>query len=100
MRYRRPLGLLALALLAWSCGSEPAPHRGPVVLITLAGLRFPQARGTAVGLTTGAGALGGFVVPWLHGGLGDAAGVALAVGALGVWCAVIAAAALAARRGG
>jgi len=68
------------------------------VMITLAGQRHPEARGTAAGLAAGAGALGGFAVPWLAGALGDAAGIAAGFGSLAAGCAVIAFAAAALRR--
>jgi fucose permease len=69
---------------------------GPVypVMISLAGQRFPHAAGTAAGLVGGAGALGGFLLPWLTGVVGDAAGVVAGVGVLGAFSLVIAAAAL------
>jgi fucose permease len=63
------------------------------VMIALAAQRFPEARGTATGLVAGAGAMGGFALPWLHGALGDAYGAALSLGGLSLWCLVIAAAA-------
>lgn len=68
---------------------------GPVypVLISLAGRRLPHTTGRAAGLIGGAGALGGFLVPSAAGLLGDAAGVIVAVGALGVACLAIAASA-------
>lgn len=69
------------------------------LMIALAGQRFPDARGTAVGLVTGAGALGGFAIPWLHGAMGDRAGTAVAVGTLAGWSLALAVAALFARRG-
>jgi MFS family permease len=62
------------------------------VVIALAAQRFPHARGTAAGLVTGAGALGGFAGPWLTGALGDAVGVRLAIGSLALWSLLIAAA--------
>jgi len=69
------------------------------VMISLAGQRVPAARGTAAGLAAGAGALGGFTVPWLTGVLGDAAGVATGFASLTLWCAAVAGAAwLAGRR--
>jgi MFS family permease len=70
------------------------------VVIALAGERFPDARGTATGLTAGFGAIGGFTIPWLHGAIGDGLGVRTAVGTLAVWALLIAAAALLARRDG
>ena len=48
-----------------------------------------------MGLVAAAGALGGFVVPWLTGALGDAAGVGIALGSLAAWSLVIAIAAIA-----
>jgi fucose permease len=68
------------------------------LMIALAAQRAPEARGTAAGLAAGAGALGGFAVPWLTGTAGDAAGIALGFGSLAVWSAAIAAAAAASRR--
>jgi fucose permease len=62
--------------------------------IALAAQRFPEARGTATGLTAGAGAPGGFAVPWLHGALGDRFGVESAVAALAVWSLLVGGAAL------
>jgi MFS family permease len=67
--------------------------------IALVGQRFPEARGTATGLTAGAGALGGFAVPWLHGALGDRFGVHAAVGSLALWSLVVGGAALLAQSG-
>jgi nitrate/nitrite transporter NarK len=64
-------------------------------MISLAGERFPHAAGTAAGLVGGAGALGGFFLPWIAGALGDAAGIETAVTALGAWSLVIGIAALA-----
>jgi fucose permease len=66
--------------------------------IGLAAQRFPEARGTATGLTAGAGALGGFAVPWLHGALGDRFGASAAVAALAFWSLLVGAAALLLRR--
>jgi fucose permease len=68
------------------------------LMIALAAQRAPEARGTAAGLAAGAGALGGFAVPWLTGTAGDAAGIALGFGSLAVWSAAIAAAAAASHR--
>lgn len=59
------------------------------LMIALAGQRLPHARGTAAGLAAGAGALGGFAVPWLTGALGDAAGMRVAFGSLALWCALL-----------
>ena len=69
------------------------------LMVALAGERASRSRGTATGLVVGAGALGGFSLPWLHGALGDAAGPGVAVGSLAVWAALLAGAAWAARRG-
>jgi DHA1 family inner membrane transport protein len=69
------------------------------LMIALAGELFRDARATAVGLVAGAGALGGFAIPWLHGAIGDRVGVAPALASLALWSVVIAATARAARRG-
>jgi fucose permease len=68
------------------------------VFVALTALRFPAARGTATGIVTGAGAAGGFVVPWLAGVVGDARGVADAFLSLAGWCLVLAGCALFALR--
>ena len=64
------------------------------VFVLLAALRFPDARGTATGIVTGAGAAGGFVAPWLTGLLGDARGARAAFLSLAGWCLVLAACAV------
>ena len=64
------------------------------VMIALAGDRFPFASGTAAGLVAGAGAFGGFVVPWLTGALGDGMGLAAGLATLAGWCLLITGAAL------
>jgi fucose permease len=69
------------------------------VFVMLTALRFPHAPGTATGLVTGAGAAGGFALPWVTGALGDAAGVRAAVASLAAWCLALALAAALARRG-
>jgi fucose permease len=68
------------------------------VFVTLTALRFPDARGTATGIVTGAGAAGGLVAPWLTGAVGDARGVTVAVLSLAAWCAALAGFALLALR--
>jgi fucose permease len=70
------------------------------LMIALAGQTSPSASGTAAGLAAGAGALGGFAVPWISGAVGDAAGIAVGFGSLALWCAAIAVAAAASRRVG
>jgi MFS family permease len=60
------------------------------LVIALVGERFPEARGTAMGLVAGAAALGGFAVPWLHGALGDTLGIDRSMGALVLWALLIA----------
>lgn len=65
------------------------------LLIVLAAERFPAAAGTAVGLVAGAGACGGFAVPWLIGVLGDSFGLRLALSLLALSTFLIAAAAVA-----
>ncbi|HKA15393.1 MAG TPA: hypothetical protein VKH41_10290, partial [Myxococcota bacterium] len=96
-------GALAGALLGGTAGFAASPELalfavgsalGCVypLMIALAGQAAPGARGTAAGLAAGAGALGGFAVPWLTGAAGDAAGIALGFGSLALWCGAIAAA--------
>jgi len=68
------------------------------VMVALTGEGAGSARATAIGLVVSAGALGGFLLPWLHGALGDAAGPRVAVGTLAVWAALAAAAARSVRR--
>jgi nitrate/nitrite transporter NarK len=67
-------------------------------MISLASRRFPEARGTAAGVAAGAGAVGGFVIPWASGGIGDAFGIVTAVVSLAAWSALIAVGGLAAAR--
>ncbi|TDJ17364.1 MAG: MFS transporter [Deltaproteobacteria bacterium] len=59
------------------------------VMIALTGQRFSAAQGSATGLVAGCAALGGFVIPWLHGALGDALGVRPSFLLLVGWCLVI-----------
>lgn len=59
------------------------------VMIALAGARFPDASGTAAGLVAGAGAFGGFVVPWASGAIGDRAGLAIALASIAIVIALI-----------
>ena len=54
--------------------------------------------GTAIGTAMGAAAFGGFVLPWLHGTIGDRFGIDVALGSLSGWSIVIAVAALIAYR--
>jgi fucose permease len=73
---------------------------GPVypVMLSLAARRFPNSVGTASGLVAGAGACGGFALPWLSGALGDAFGMEAALVTIGCCALLIAAAALALAR--
>jgi len=68
------------------------------VMIALVGTEFPFAGGTAAGLVAGAGALGGFAIPWMTGALGDAMGLAAGLATSSLWCLAITAAALALAR--
>jgi len=68
------------------------------VFVSLATQRFPDAPGTATGVAVGAGALGGFAVPWLTGRLGDAVGIEWAFASLAIWSLALAGFALSARR--
>jgi nitrate/nitrite transporter NarK len=63
------------------------------VMIALTGRYFPGA-GTALGLVAGAGACGGFVLPWISGVVGDAFDARYAIAVLGASAAVIAVGAL------
>jgi MFS family permease len=60
------------------------------LLMTQIGHRFVDSRGTAAGLAGGAGAAGGFAVPWLTGAIGERLDVATALGSLAAWSIVIA----------
>ena len=60
------------------------------IMVTLAGEFFPHARGTAIGISVGAGSIGGFVIPWLVGWIGLTFGVQLAIGSLAIWYFVVA----------
>ena len=73
---------------------------GPVfpVTLALAAQRFPRSLGSVIGLASGAGSTGCFVIPWLTGALGDQAGIAFAVKWLGVWAIAIALGGFAIRR--
>jgi fucose permease len=68
------------------------------LLVALAGRRTAHATGTGVAMVAGLGSAGGFVAPWITGVLGDTAGMSIAFGALALWCAAIALAALLAER--
>jgi fucose permease len=68
------------------------------LMASLVGQRFPRSRATAIGLAMGAAAFGGFVLPWLHGAIGDRFGIDVALGSLSGWSVVIAVAALIAYR--
>ncbi len=68
------------------------------VVIALAGQRAPGAEGSATGLVAGLGGIGGFVVPWLTGALGDERGIALAYGSVACWCILAAVGAFIAHR--
>ena len=68
---------------------------GPVfpLMMSLTAQRFPHALGTTMGLVAGAGAAGGFCVPWLAGVVADTASVRVTIGGLGVLGLAIGAAA-------
>lgn len=111
-RLLRSAGVAAtLALLAGTLASIALPEAtffatglglGCVypLMMALAGQTSPGAHGLATGLAAGAGAAGGFAIPWLTGAVGDAGGVALAITSLAGWAALIAIAAATARRRG
>ncbi len=69
------------------------------VMVALVGRHHPHAPGSATGLAAGAGAVGGFAVPWLTGILADATHLKLALGTLALWSLLIAAGAAGARFG-
>jgi fucose permease len=60
------------------------------ILIALAGVTLPGQAGTAVGLAAGAGALGGFVVPWLTGRIATTSQLSTAFLSLSGWLALLA----------
>jgi fucose permease len=63
------------------------------LLVLFAGDAWPERRASAVGLVVGAGALGGFAVPWAAGEIGDRLGPAASVGSLAALAFAIALAA-------
>jgi fucose permease len=65
---------------------------GPVypVSIALTGMHFPRASGAALGLVAGAGALGGFVLPWIGGAVGDALEAKASIALFGACACLIA----------
>lgn len=67
------------------------------VMIGLAGQSLPDRTGLAVGLAGGLGSLGGFVVPWLTGGLAGTGGLSSALAALAGWLGLLVAGAAFAR---
>ena len=68
------------------------------LLVALAGRRA-HATGAGVAVVAGLGSAGGFVVPWVTGVIGDAAGVTTAILTLAPWCGLLVAAALLAESG-
>jgi len=101
----RGAGLAGALVLAAGAGSRaPAPEAvflatglalGVVfpLLVLFAGDAWPERRASAAGLVVGAGSLGGLVVPWLAGGIGDRLGPVAAVGSLAALALVVVAAA-------
>jgi fucose permease len=104
------VGLAGGALLLGAVGSGLAAIEGvffalglPLgcvypVMISLAGQHLPEQPGLTAGSVAGAGALGGFAVPWLTGALGDAFGPGPALASLALWSLLITGAAAAAGR--
>ncbi|MFP8874694.1 MAG: MFS transporter [Myxococcota bacterium] len=68
------------------------------IMVTLAGEYFPDARGTAIGISVGSGSLGGFVIPWLVGWVALVFGTHVAIASLSLWFLLIALGAIAVRR--
>ena len=62
------------------------------LLVIFAGEAAPLRRATAVGIVVGAGSLGGFLVPWAAGALGDRFGTPAALALLALLALAIAAA--------
>jgi fucose permease len=62
------------------------------LLVSFAGEAAPLRRATAVGIVVGAGSLGGFLVPWAAGALGDRFGTPAVLALLAVLALAIAAA--------
>jgi fucose permease len=91
------LGWSAVEVLFCALGFVLA-HVFPL-LVAVAGRRAPGATGSAVGLVAGLGSVGGFAIPWSTGLVGDHAGIALAIGSLTFWCAVLGGSAILAERG-
>lgn len=92
--------LLVCAALSWSwplvvaMGAAGLALGGVYpVMIALTGRHFPGA-GTALGLVAGAGACGGFVLPWISGVAGDAFDARYSIAVLGVGASLIAVGAL------
>jgi fucose permease len=91
---------LSLPSLIWVLGSAGLAL-GPVypLMISITARRFPHAVGLASGLASGAGALGGFSLPWLSGAIGDAIGMRSAIATIGGCSVLIALAAFGLARG-
>jgi len=110
VRLLRRAGLAAAAALAGGVLLRvPAPELVFLVTGIALGLVFPLVvlfsseawparRASAVGLVVGAGALGGFALPWWAGEVGDRLGAEAAVGSLAVFAVVAALAEPRARR--
>jgi fucose permease len=69
---------------------------GPVfpLLVALGARSLPARPGLATGVLTGVGSLGGFVLPWLAGAVGDRGGVDVSIATLVVAAAVLGGAAV------
>jgi fucose permease len=59
------------------------------VMIGLAGRALPSHAGLAVGLAGGLGSLGGFVVPWITGGIAGRGGLPGAIASLSGWLGLL-----------
>ena len=104
-----PMGLLAgvaaALLFAFSFGAIPSPELAMAgvgfflggvfpTMIGLAGMALPSRAGTAVGLAGGLGSLGGFVIPWLTGGLFRLLGDPWPLASLALWIGLLVSSAL------
>jgi FHS family glucose/mannose:H+ symporter-like MFS transporter len=59
------------------------------IMVAVVAQSFPSARGSATGIAVGSGTIGGFVIPWLSGWLGELASVEFAMAGLALWCLAV-----------
>ncbi len=68
------------------------------VLVAHTGERFAARRAAAIAIVSAGGSLGGFIIPWTTGLLGDHQGILMGAGSLFIWTGLIALAGFAVRR--